>query len=93
MNDVDSGQRLYLVQVDGKCFESRLELRLGALADFSPGDRPANVQIPLIEGLVAPAMNIDLNLLCKFPAQIVDMNSSPAVHPRRVFARKQAYSQ
>ncbi len=86
MDDVDSLESLDLRQVEAEGLERAFEFALGPVGDFGPGLCAANVQVVLIRLLWAPAMYLDLDLLCQFAAQVIDVNAGASVHQRWVFA-------
>jgi len=63
VDDVDAWQRLNLSEIQAEGFERAFKFLLRAVCDFTPGFGPAHMKIAIVGVLIAPAMDLDLNLL------------------------------
>src|SRR6266702_277030 len=93
MHDVDGPQRYHLREIEAQSFEGRLELLLCPFSNHRPGLAASHIQVSVVNLLITPAVNFDLDLLPKLTAQVLNVNSSAAVDIRRIFACHQTNSQ
>ena len=68
VDNIDFCQFLYLREVQAEGLERRLELRLRAFCDLTPGLLATDMQVASIEILLAPAVHFDGDLLSQFTA-------------------------
>src|SRR3984957_13358842 len=93
VHDVDLGQSLHLYEIETQRFERCLVFRIRTLSDPRPGLCATNMQLAIVKELFAPAMNLDVDLLGQFAAQVFNVNSSSAINIGRVLACHQTNSQ
>ena len=90
MYDVDLIELLHLGQVQGQRIHGGLELGVAAGCDLRGRLVAAHVQVARVGALRTPAMDLDLDEPGELPAEVLDVNTCPAIDLGRILPRYQA---
>ena len=93
MDDVDGGKRRNLGEVEAEGLESGLEFFPRAVGDFGPGLGAADMEIAFVGELIAPAVDLHLDVLRELAAEILNVDAGATINKRRVLSGHQTNAQ
>jgi hypothetical protein len=92
MHNINRRKLLHLRQIQTERLKRRLVLPLRPVRNLRPGLATTHMKIAFVDGLLSPAIHLNLNRLRQLPAQIFNVNSSASVNIRRVLSCHQTNS-
>ena len=92
VDKVDLPEGFHLGEIEGEGVDGGLPFFFRAGGDLGRWLLAGDVKVAFIRGLLAPAVDLDLNFLGEFAAEILDVDAGSAIDVGRVLAGHKAYA-